>query len=477
MKVKLLTGTSKKRVEERLKIVCAAGKLSRFPGKVTEVYKLCVDPEKNKRFINRVIGMGHDSITDHDYLVFALEDVSPIIEQILIEERIASFTIKSRREGDFREVGYYTPNFRGEDFNVLDNNDELKKMYKNHMNYLFDSYGQLLEMGLKKEDARFVLPYSFNSNIIMGCDAHVLKNLIVRFTKGKESKISELKELGEKFYDISCKYVPYLKDVIDNASIPESDKVADFLGQYLDDDTNYIPKKVKLISATKDVDKEILVSAIMRVKDYPYEKAEKVYENKFANDENLKKELMHTILVNGGKEFTQVNFRFDIPISLAVLTHITRHRTHELIVPDFTPIRDLTKYRKPPTLNEDCEKKFAEVYEKNEEIYLKFKKMGVCDEDLIYFYLAGTMVNVFTNMDGKTLSHIARLRICTKAQWEIRDVVLQMRELVLEKAPIYGGTLGPDCEIFLECHEGRESCGKVKVLREKAGIKDNQSTE
>ena len=473
MNVKLLTGTAKNRVLERMKIVCAAGKLSRYPGKVTQVYKSCNDPEKNKKFIGRVIGMGHESITDHDYLVFALEDVSPIIEQILIEERIASFTIKSRREVDFSDAGYYTPEFRGKDHEVLENNDELQKMYRDHMKYLFNSYGELLEMGLKKEDARFVLPYSFNSNIIMGCDAHVLKNLIVRFTKGKESQISELKELGQKLYDIVCQYVPYYKDVIDNATIPESDKVADFLDKYLDDDSYEIPKNVELLSAPKDADKEILVSAIMRTKEYTRDKAEKIYEEKFANDEELKKDLMRTILINGGQEFSQVNFRFGVPVSLAVLTHLSRHRTHDLMVPDFTPIRDLTKYRKPPTLNKDAEKKFAEVYAKNEEMYKKFKEMGVCDEDLVYFYLAGTMINVTTNMDGKTLSHIARLRICTKAQWEIRNIVSQMRSLVTKKAPIFGGVLGPDCEVFLECHEGRESCGKVKALREKAGLPNN----
>ena len=137
MNVKLLTGTAKSRVDERVKIVAAAGKLSRFPGKVTEVYRSCVDSEKNKKFINRVIGMGHESITDHDYLVFAIEDVSPIIEQILIEERIASFTIKSRREVDFSNAGYYIPDFRDKDYNISSKNRELKKLYNEHMKQLF----------------------------------------------------------------------------------------------------------------------------------------------------------------------------------------------------------------------------------------------------------------------------------------------------------------------------------------------------
>lgn len=465
MKVKLLSVTNKDRVEERIKVVATAGKLSRFPGTVTEVYDSCEDVAKNQRFIERVIGMGHESITDHDYLVFAIEDVSPIIEQILIEERFSSFTIKSRREVDFSNAGYYVPEFRDNNHQVLANNKELQKMYMEHMKFLFNSYSELLELGIKKEDARFVLPYSFNSNIIMGIDAHVFKNLIVRLTKGKESNIAELRELGEKLYEIMEQYVPYLKNIIDKAEVPNKDLVGELLDDYIDNSTYEILGNVELLSASSDVDKQILLSALMRVYGFDYNKALAYYEKVLANDLELQKELMKKILVNGKDELKQVNFRFQVPISLAVLTHITRHRTHDLMVPDFVPVRDLTKYKTPASVSAKAKEKYDEIYRINQEMYEKFKNAGVCDEDLIYFYLAGNMLNIVTNMDGATLSHIARLRICTKAQWEIRGILTQMRELVKEVAPVYASILGPDCEVFRECHEGKESCGKIKVLK------------
>ena len=465
MKVKLLSVTNKDRVEERIKVVATAGKLSRFPGTVTEVYDSCEDVAKNQRFIERVIGMGHESITDHDYLVFAIEDVSPIVEQILIEERFSSFTIKSRREVDFSNAGYYVPEFRDNNHQVLANNKELQKMYMEHMKFLFNSYSDLLELGIKKEDARFVLPYSFNSNIIMGIDAHVFKNLIVRLTKGKESNIAELRELGEKLYEIMEQYVPYLKNIIDKAEVPDKDLVGELLDDYIDNSTYEILGNVELLSASSDVDKQILLSALMRVYGFDYNKALAYYEKVLANDLELQKELMKKILVNGKDELKQVNFRFQVPISLAVLTHITRHRTHDLMVPDFVPVRDLTKYKTPASVSAKAKEKYDEIYRINQEMYEKFKNAGVCDEDLIYFYLAGNMLNIVTNMDGATLSHIARLRICTKAQWEIRGILTQMRELVKEVAPVYATILGPDCEVFRECHEGKESCGKIKVLK------------
>ena len=111
-------------VERKAEIVSTAGRLSRNPGTVFDVLGLSESKtlEQNLSFIKRVVGMGHDSITDHNYCVFAIKDVSPVIEQTIIAERFSSFTIKSRREVDFSKVGFYTPDFHDKQGNLLDNN-------------------------------------------------------------------------------------------------------------------------------------------------------------------------------------------------------------------------------------------------------------------------------------------------------------------------------------------------------------------
>ncbi|MDD3392956.1 MAG: FAD-dependent thymidylate synthase, partial [Bacilli bacterium] len=106
MKVKLIGNTTKKSLENRIKIIASAGKLSRFKGNVFEVLEASNDYEKNMNMIKRITDMGHKSIIEHDYLVFALSDVTPIVEQIIIGYRLTSFTIKSRREVDFSKVGF-----------------------------------------------------------------------------------------------------------------------------------------------------------------------------------------------------------------------------------------------------------------------------------------------------------------------------------------------------------------------------------
>ncbi|MCL2740380.1 MAG: FAD-dependent thymidylate synthase [Oscillospiraceae bacterium] len=439
MQVKLL---SNQNIEDRAKYIAAAGKLSRFEGDVFDVLDSCEDYGKNLNLIKRITAMGHESIIDHDYFVFAIKDVSPIVEQLLIKERIVSFTIKSRREVDFSNAGFYVPSFAGR--------EDLQAKYKEHMQYLFDSYAELLEQGVTREDARFVLPYCYYSNIIMGCDARVLKNIIIRFTKGKESAIAEVRELGEVLKKIAEESAPYLIDIIDNAT-PKFiiDKMAKV-------DYNIIDE-VKLLSHTPDVDNAIITSSLMRTCQLDEAQAAAMMAGmdaeEYINEINEDFEQL---------DFTQVNFRFQIPISLAVLTHITRHRTHDILVPDFLPINNLEYFKTPPSIKNVAE--FKEIFAKNKAVYDWFVAGGAAPEDLVYFHLSGNMVNIVTNMNGKALAWICRLRRCTKAQWEMRDIANQFYKLAAGKCEHYAKVLAPDCETKKFCGEGKESCGRLEVI-------------
>ena len=462
-------------ISRRSQVVAAAGRLSRFPGSVIESLGVSEenDMDKNVRFIKRVIGMGHDSITDHDYCVFAIQDVSPVIEQIIIAERFCSFTIKSRREVDFSKVGYYVPDFHDEAGNVLPNNADLQNEYRVYMDYLFDSYSELVDMGIKKEDARFVLPYSFYSNILMGIDAHVIKDMIIKFTKTKYANIPEVKEFGEKLYDIVKENMPYLVDVIEKADTSNYEDVDKFLSEFVPEKNYEVLDKPRLIAHTNHVDDVILASALMRRYQYSFEEATDMIAKISKENPDFKGELMKKIAFTGDRlELTQVNFQFQVPLSFAVLTHLTRHRTHHILVPDFVPNVDLAQYKVPPMIEKKCPDYYNEVFANTKLIHDKFKEMGVRDEDLIYFTLSGNMVNVVTNLDGKTLAHILGLRECTKAQWETRDMAVGMHREITEKvsdAKYYDKVVGPTCVTQGFCKEGKECCGRILALQKKEG--------
>ena len=465
MEIKLLGGTTKEELEKRIQIVASAGKLSRFPGNVFEVLESTNDYESNLKMIKRIIKMGHKSIIEHDYLIFGLCDVTPIIEQTIIGMRLSSFTIKSRREVDFRTAGFYTPKFRNKNGEEIKNIDEVTEKYKNHVQYLFNTYGDIVDLGISVEDARFVLPYCFKSNIIMGIDCRQLEKMIISYTKGHLSKIQELKEFGEKMYDIVKEYVPYLIPGIESSSEDLSSGFEYLEENYKRPEINIL-KEPKLISHTPNVDDVILQSYIMYHYQCQKEEAEKILEDLEKKDKDVKQKLMNVILhKDERRELEQASFTFQIPISLSILTHLTRHRMHSLLVPEFLPMWDMKNHIVPKTIKENPKalELFQKAVNKNMEVFEEFKK-DVFEEDLIYFYLGCQMLNVMTTMNCRTLQWISKLRCCNKAQWQIRQIAWGMVNEVKEVAPYLGKGLGPTCMTDKFCGEGKESCGLIDKL-------------
>ena len=456
MKVELLNSQN---IEDRIKIIAAAGKLSRTKGDVFDVLESCDVYEKNLGLVKRILGMGHKTIIEHDYYVFALADVSPIIEQTLIGHRFTSFTIKSGRMVDFRNVGYYTPTFKDKNYKLIHNQGNLIKEYDTHMQILFKEYGKLVDKGVKEEDARFVLPYSFNTNIIMGLDARELELMLNEFLYGKLSKIDEIRELGNKLFDIVKSDISYLEEYVNGAQHTKDD----WYDKYRVGDKIVTYDKARLVDHTPNIDENIIITTIMYHEQVTREKAYEMLNDMLKNNPNIIDDIMSDIIKSKEqRELESVSFKFEVPISLIILKHFTRHRTQSLLVPDFVPMWNLENYQIPPSIKKIDEERYKQIFKLNNETYMKFKNLGVRDEDLIYFYLCGNFANVTTTMDGRTLEWISRMRCCNKAQWEIRNLLNDMVSQVREIAPIYGKALGATCDVYGYCPEGKESCGKVK---------------
>lgn len=466
MKIELLGGCEKNELEKRIQNIAGAGKLSRFPGNVIEVLDSCNDYESNLKLIKRIIKMGHKSIIEHDYLVFALCDVTPIAEQTLIGYRLTSFTIKSRREVDFRTVGYYVPEFRNKDGQIHEKNEELKEEYRKHMKMLFDTYGEIVDTGVKVEDARFLLPYSYHSNIIMGVNARELERMVLELKFGALSKIPDLKEIGEALYEIVKQSVPYLVPGIEKQ---EEKNKNDF--EYMESlearpEIKIVPE-TKMISYTPNADDVVLESSIMYHYQCSKEMAREILANMVKKDIDAKSKLMYDIMhKDERRELEQVSFTFQIPISLSILTHLTRHRMHALLIPEFLPMWNMENYITPESVKAKANDIYTEAVKKNIEMKKKFENMGVFEGDLVYFYLGNQMLNVVTTMNARNVQWVCRMRCCNKAQWQIRFIAKAMAKQVSEVAPLIGKGLGSTCVTDRFCGEGRECCGLIDKLLE-----------
>lgn len=472
MEVKLLGITNEDYIKKQVQICASAGKLSRMPGTVNDAYESMNDFDKALNFIKKVIGMGHTSTIDHDYMVFSLSEVSPVIEQIIIAERFSSFTIKSRREVDFSNVGFYVPDFHTTDGKISLENSVLQEKYKKHMNYLFSSYSKLVEEGITKEDARFVLPYSYHSEIIMGLDGTSLARMITLLTKTKYSNITEVKELGKKLENIAQSRAPYIETIVNKEKETLSSKTEELLSSLnIKKEYNLLSEPV-LLSYTSNLDETIFINALSRITGKTTTESKLIYDKLIKNDEELKNKLMKSIFDEINREdLRQVNMRFQFSVPYAILTHFTRHRRLSLSIPDFVPNNDLLSYTTPPSIlkQEKLKKLYEEIYENNQRLWEEFKSHNIKEEDLVYFTLSGNTINIIINFDGESFRWICRLRECSKAQWYIRNTVTKMHELISEVSKYYSSNLGPDCVTKHICGEGKESCGRLKLILKKEG--------
>ena len=183
-------------------MISAGGRISTMEGTAGQIWQKSLElgEEKNERLIGKVVSSGHTSVLEHGYVNLSFEDVSVFAEQFLIEFRLASFTVKSRRYVDFSNCGWVTPFADAARAAVYD--AEVRR--------LFGVYDALCAAGVPKEDARFVLPYGFHSNFFCSMNARELVHVMNELTYGRGAKYAELRALGESLFAQCEAQAPYL---------------------------------------------------------------------------------------------------------------------------------------------------------------------------------------------------------------------------------------------------------------------------
>lgn len=128
--------------------------------------------ERDGELIKKAIEHGHESPLEHVSFTFEFV-VSRVTQTQLIRHRIASYSIESMR--------YVQP----DDFHIpesISEDPELATLYLKHCRDSFAMYDRLLKMGVKKEDARYLLPMSTNGKIVMTMNLREIRHFIAERT-------------------------------------------------------------------------------------------------------------------------------------------------------------------------------------------------------------------------------------------------------------------------------------------------------
>ncbi|MBN2428685.1 MAG: FAD-dependent thymidylate synthase [Deltaproteobacteria bacterium] len=113
----------------------------------------------------------------------------------------------------------------------------------------------------------------------------------------------------------------------------------------------------------------------------------------------------------------------------------------------------------------DFRDRYAEFIRETQEFYREMLAAGIPAEDARFVLPNAVGTKLVMTMNARELHHFFRLRCCYRAQWEIRDMALEMLRLVRRKAPLLFADAGPGC-LAGDCPEGAMSCGRMEQVRE-----------
>ena len=82
---------------------------------------------------------------------------------------------------------------------------------------------------------------------------------------------------------------------------------------------------------------------------------------------------------------------------------------------------------------------------------------------------------IMLTMNARELRHFFALRMCSRAQWEIRALAENMFALCYKEVPALFADAGPEC-LRRGCPEGAKSCGRQAEMRARreAFLRENQ---
>lgn len=169
-------------------------------------------------------------------------------------------------------------------------------------------------------------------------------------------------------------------------------------------------------------------------------------------------------------EFADFTFHIE-GVSRALLAQLTRHRHSSFAVRSQRYcVEDGFKFVIPKSIKDDAsiESEYLQVMNQIKQFYSHALDHGVPAEDARYMLPNACFTNLEVKMNGRALIHFCNERMCSRAQWEIRELAYKMKSEVENVSPQFAKYLRPKCEIhtdFPMCPE-HKSCGKHPRIKD-----------
>ena len=165
---------------------------------INKAAKICYLTEGDKNLIPFLMKSGHMSPLEHISFTFLIEGMSRNASHQLVRHRVASFTQQSFRYTKTEDV--FLPDSISADKEVLE-----------YIDKGFELYNKKIAEGVKKEDARYLLPTASASSIYVTMNARELRHFFDLRTAKEAQK--EIRDIAIKMLELVKPIAPSIFDM------------------------------------------------------------------------------------------------------------------------------------------------------------------------------------------------------------------------------------------------------------------------
>ncbi len=161
-------------------------------------------------FLKKLFKAGHLSVFEHAGATFRISGISRACSHQLVRHRLASYSQRSQRHVTEKRASYVVPP------RVEEAEEVVGKTFGNAMEAAWDSYAELIRLGVPKEDARYVLPNACTTELVMSANfrewLHILKERLASDAQW------EIREMCELIYESLSDIAPSVFSLIEPGS-------------------------------------------------------------------------------------------------------------------------------------------------------------------------------------------------------------------------------------------------------------------
>ena len=156
---------------------------------MANIASICYGHEEAKsplKLVQNLNKLGHHSVFEHVYFTFKISGISRACLLQLTRHRHASYTVRSQRYCDESSEEYIIPN-------AIEENKQALEYYNTAIDSIYLAYDELIELGIKREDARSILPNATSTDLYMSMDLRELIHIYkLRTHQSAQEEIREL---------------------------------------------------------------------------------------------------------------------------------------------------------------------------------------------------------------------------------------------------------------------------------------------